>query len=327
VHYSRLAADDAIARLAFDEARQHYERALTALELVPQRTAADRQDLLLRLGEALNCAGDARAAFAALREAADLARGSSDPATLARAAIAVHDLGWRYAHTEAIVLLEDAVRRLPPEPSALRGRVLAALARDLHHAVGGERDWDRAPTLAAQAVEEARLAEDPAALAFCLLALHDARWRPATAASRLPIIDEMLAVSVRAGDGGMAAQARLLRATALIELGDPDGPAELEAFCRQSEDLGHARGQYGAITRRATLAVILGDLDRAHALAAEGLALGEEIGEQTPAVCTRRCCGGPTAPPAPGTSRDPARIRVNSSPNRGRVYPWWRHRD
>jgi hypothetical protein len=87
----------------------------------------------------------------------------------------------------------------------------------------------------------------------------------------------------RAGDVERSAQARQLRAAALIELGDPRGVAELATYCRIAHDLGHPHARWNAVTRRVTLALIggdsNGDLDAAAALIAEGAVLGMRIGE------------------------------------------------
>lgn len=90
----------------------------------------------------------------------------------------------------------------------------------------------------------------------------------------------MLAAAEQAGEGDLLAQARLLRATALIELGDPEGLAELDAYCRHCERLRRARARYGALTRRSTLALLPGKLADAEDLADQALRLGLEIGEQ-----------------------------------------------
>lgn len=279
VRYGTAAAEDAVVRLAFEEAVGHYERVVAAVDLGAEPAAADRLELLLRLGSARNRTGDTAGAHDALREAADLARRRDDGTALARAAIGIHELGWRTSHAEAIATLEEAARVLPDSASGLRARVLAALARDLHHSADERRDWNRAPQLAAQGVEDARRSGDPGTLAFCLLALHDTRWRQGTARDRLPLIDEMRAAADAAGDRDMAAQARLLRATALIELGDRDGPTELDAYCRLCEELGHARARYGALSRRATAALIAGELDRAAELAGTAYDIGTAVGE------------------------------------------------
>lgn len=277
--YGILAAEDATARMAFEEAQAHYERALLVLEMAPDSGPGPRLDVLLRLGEARNRAGAAEEAHGAYRDAAELARRMDDATGLAKAALGVHGLGWRHVHTEAIAMLEEAVRVLPEQPSDVRARVLAGLARDLHHSVGGEQDWGRAPVLAEEGVRVARELGDPGTLAFGLLALHDARWRPGTAPERLMVVDEMLAASHAAEDRDLAAQAWLLRATALIELGDPEGLIELERYCRVSEKLGHARARYGSVSRRATVALVVGDLGRAGELALEAFRFGERSGE------------------------------------------------
>jgi tetratricopeptide (TPR) repeat protein len=278
LHYGMLAGDDSSRGLAFEEACGHYERALAALAFVAEPELSTRLDVLLRLGEARKCAGRAKAALESYREAADVARRLGDAEGLARAAVGVHGLGWRDSHAESIGLLDEATRTLPGADSGLRAQVLASLARALHHS-WRERDWDRAPVLAEEAVAIARALDDPHTLAFCLLALHDARWRPGTADERLPIIDEMLGAAVTAGNRDMEAQARLLRATAVIESGDPSGIDELDRYCRLCEELGHARGHYGALSRRATAALLEGRLAEAEQGAEEAFALGHAIGE------------------------------------------------
>lgn len=278
LRYSMRAGEDAARRLAFGEACTHYERALAAVEAASEGDGGTRLELLLRLADARNRAGHASPALAAYRDAIQVARRLDDASGLARAAIGIHGLGWRTSHAESIAHLQEAVVALPEPPSVLRARVLASLARDLHHS-RHEHDWERAPVLAEEAVACARAVDDPDTVAFCLLALHDARWRPGTAGQRLPVVEEMSAAGHAAGDPEMVAQATLLRATALIELGDPRGILDLEAYCGMAEELGHARAQYAALSRRATVALLAGRLGEAEERAEEAFALGRSIGE------------------------------------------------
>ncbi|MPZ74695.1 MAG: AAA family ATPase, partial [Nitriliruptorales bacterium] len=90
VRYGMLAGEQAISRLAFEEARAHYERVLSALDLIADGSADQRLDVLLRLGATRNQAGDAPAARSAYRDAAELARAAGDATSLARAALGVH---------------------------------------------------------------------------------------------------------------------------------------------------------------------------------------------------------------------------------------------
>ena len=101
--------------------------------------------------------------------------------------------------------------------------MLAALARTLRH--GSDRLPGAEVTQVAQrAAQLAAAANDPSALATAKLAVHDAMWVAGTAARRLPVIAEMLDAAQASGDDDLAAEAHLLRAAALLELGRPGRP-------------------------------------------------------------------------------------------------------
>ena len=269
VRWSGLAAREAAARLAFEDARDHAERAVAALDLVEQPDPAARLELLGDLAEARALAGDGRGARATHLEAAALARRLGHDAGLARAAVGIHALGapTGSARDQQLALLGEAAA-MADRPTPLRARVLACLARELHHS-WEEANLARAPAVAEEAVALARELDDPATLSFALLALHDARWRPGSAGERLPVVEEMLALAATAGDRELLAQARLLRAVALVELGDRSGLADLEEYCRLAGELGHPGGRWGALSRRAAAAGLAGRLEEARALAEE----------------------------------------------------------
>ena len=107
--------------------------------------------------------------------------------------------------------------------------MLASLARELHHTWDPRTD-DRAREIASEAVDVARSLDDPSTLAYCLLALHDTSWSVGSAGERLPIVAEMLDLARLAGDRELHAQAQLLKATALLELGDPCRPGRARAL-------------------------------------------------------------------------------------------------
>jgi hypothetical protein len=280
VRYSQAAAEEAARCLAFEDAGDHLERALLALDLAESPSPAIRLELLLALGTARNHAGSSNAARNALAEGAALARRRGDAVGLGRAAIGIHGLGALsgMSRADTVGLLEEAARALEAEPSALRASVLACLSRELHHS------WDSvnleiAPGVAQDAVTLARELGDPATLAFCLLAMHDAHWSVGSASQRLPLLAEMLDLASAAGDRELLAQARLLEATALLELGDPAARSQLDRYCRAADELGHARGRWGALSRRAASALLAGQLERAARLGADAARLGAEIGE------------------------------------------------
>ncbi len=92
------------------------------------------------------------------------------------------------------------------------------------------------------------------------------------------MIAELIAAAEAAGDPDLRAEAEGLRAAVLLELGDPAGVAALRRAVELFERLGHIRGRWASLSRRATLASVAGDLDAAAAAASEALAIGERIG-------------------------------------------------
>lgn len=277
---SLRAAREATARLGHEDAVRHYEQALALTDLPGE--------VLLDLAAALDRAGRPDQARENYRSAAELAGDRGDPVLLAHAALGLHSLGTRSGSQseELARLLHHAAAQLDGRPgsSALRSRLLAALTRVGHHAPRTGDVPDLVAT-AQEAVALAETAEDPGTLATAQLALHDALWEPDSARVRLPVIEAMLAAAAAAGDPDLRAQALLLRATVLVELGDPAGVDELLGYVGQAEALGHRRGRWGALTRRATYAQIVGQVEDAVRLGEQALELGLAIGEPDAVGC------------------------------------------
>src|SRR6185437_3929979 len=99
------------------------------------------------------------------------------------------------------------------------------------------------------------------------------------------VIVEMLDAAQASGDDDLVAQARLLRAAALLELGDPAGRDELLSYVTLVGNLGHARGRWAALTRQATFAQLAGRAEESARLGEQALELGLAIGEPDAAGC------------------------------------------
>lgn len=282
--YCILAARAATAALGHHDACRHYLQALPRLAIGDPRYV----ETLLELAAAHDRDGSADLARARYRQAAEHTLAADDTVALARAALGLHSLGQRSQASvdEVVGLLRVADDRLEATPGrrGLHARVVAALTRALRH---GSDPLPPADLLhiADRAVTLGRLSGDAAALATALLARHDALWQPGSAAARLPVVDEMLVAANDAGDRELVALAHLLRATALLELGDPVGRDELLRYVTLSEQLGNARGQWAALTRRATYAQIAGRTAEAVVLSAEAVELGRAIGEPDAVGC------------------------------------------
>ena len=166
------AGHRALARLAYEDAAERFERALDALDLAGAEDESGH--VLLARGDALLRAGEADAARAAFTAARGLALRRDDDVLLAEAALGFAGLGIAIVDldVDAIARLEEALERV--KDPGLRSRVQARLAVELYYAT----DRTRSDALSAEAVATARAARDPSALASALGARHVALWRP-----------------------------------------------------------------------------------------------------------------------------------------------------
>ena len=212
-----------------------------------------------------------------------LARATGNISWLARAALGVHELGQLLTDDEAsdleLLVEANAVIAANPElaESSLAARVLAALSRAKSHLFGEDRA--ESERLSRAAVDLARQCGDDRVLAFCLLARHDAIWKPGTARERRELADEMTAAAQRASDPELEMQASLLRIVSLLEQGDPRGLDEHRAFVAKAEQARLPRFRYFARSREATIATLQGDFARARDQVERARDLAEQIGE------------------------------------------------
>jgi len=288
VEYSLIAAREATARLGHEDACAYYLRALDIISECGTPDTGERIEILLELAASHERTGRSDLAAQRFGQAADASRSAGDPVGLARAALGIQTLGYRSGaqNTELLDLLREASRRLEEAggPLALRSRVLAALARTLRHG-SDQLPGAEVTQVAQRAAQLAAAANDPSALATAKLAVHDAMWIPGSAAARLPVIAEMLDAAQASSDDDLVAQARLLRAAALLELGDPAGRDELLSYVTLVGNLGHARGRWAALTRQATFAQLAGRAEESARLGEQALELGLAIGEPDAAGC------------------------------------------
>ena len=208
------AGHRSLARLAYEDAAERFERALEALDLAGAEDEAGQ--VLLARGGALLRAGETDAARAAFTAARRLALRRDDPALLAEAALGFAGLGIAILDidADAIARLEEALERL--EDGALRARVQARLAVELYYAT----DRTLSETFSAQAVATARGSRDASALASALGARHVALWRPDRVEERLAVAGDMIATARDAADRHAELQGHNWRVADLFELGD-----------------------------------------------------------------------------------------------------------
>ncbi|MGH7336442.1 MAG: ATP-binding protein, partial [Myxococcota bacterium] len=179
VDYATRAGEQALSSFAYEEAAEHFERALRGLEL-GEAPRARVCDLLLALGEAQRRSGEHDESHATLARAADLARELGDAERLARAALGSSATSFGSAWwgegaregrvDEAVVrLLEEARAALGERPSELRARTATRLARELFWLPASA---ERCAALSLEAVEIARRVGDPTEVAAALQGRH-----------------------------------------------------------------------------------------------------------------------------------------------------------
>lgn len=280
VDWARRAAEADTVRFAFAEAAGHLARARGAIAEAGIRLPdADLVDLLVAEADARRRTGDAATARDLLDSAWQAAQASEHPARMGAVALGLDQLGARFAmpRIELTRVLDHARGALAGSATTVEARVTAALARQLQHSVAKDRPTSQ--PLARRAVTIARALDDPGTLAECLLADHDARWTPGTAAERELIATEIAQLAERIGDRERYAQGVLLTATAQLEAGSPVFRATLTEFEHVTSGLRQPRHDYVLRTRQAALALLDGDVDAGERLCAEAAALGAEVGD------------------------------------------------
>jgi class 3 adenylate cyclase/tetratricopeptide (TPR) repeat protein len=270
VEYAGLAGDQALSRLAHEDAAKQFER---GLDLLAEQDRV-RCDLLLGLAEARRRAGDVPGSQTAFAEAGNLARALGDADRLARAAVGsfrghvMASPGW---HDPVIALLEDALELLPVEDSELRSRVLAALSLELYFTPQQMRGL----AVSAEAIAMARRVGDDDALAFALANAHTALHDPGHLDARLTVSTELVGVSERAGNPELAYIGHVHRACDLLELSRvDDARRSARAASEIVEDLGQPMQRYFVIWLQSTLALLEGRFDDAQRLSDEALEIG-----------------------------------------------------
>ena len=274
VHHSARAGRRALAALAYEEAVDHFDR---ALRLADSSDVATRCELLLGLGEAHSKASEFDRSRQAFEAAADLARGARLGEQLARAALGLAR-GWIEQGTAdpgTIALIEEALGALPETATALRARLLGRLAMELHFS----SEPQRCRTSARQSVGLARELGDPATLAFALNAHHWAQRGHDEVGELLAIADEIVGHAEASAELELALQGHSWRLVDLLELGQTAAvDDEIEACERLAAHLHQPFYRSWVVGLQPMRALMQGRFDAAERLALEALAAAEAAG-------------------------------------------------
>jgi DNA-binding SARP family transcriptional activator/tetratricopeptide (TPR) repeat protein len=273
LEYCVRAGGTALGAFSYDEAVEHYGRALVAIDAAASGDESLRCEVLLALGEAEWRGGHVEDARETFVRAARIAGTIADAGALGRAALGFCGVGWeRFGapDPDASQLLEAALDA-QPDDQALRAKLTARLAEVVH----SDDQTKRAEELGKQAIHIARSTTDPTALAAALIGRWYAILRPDTLAERIDLASELLAVCEQLRDRDLSLQAQTLSARVAAERGDMTGLgiaiAEHGKLADQSKQPGN---QLHSRAYRAARGLGLGRFDEVESLTAEVIELG-----------------------------------------------------
>lgn len=217
--YATRAAEQAIDRLAYDEAVGFYAdaiRACLADEMVDQGMLAK---LLLEKAEAEWRVGDLQTAGETFSEAASAARESGLPEIFARAALGTTWASWdtfdrdQQAQT---VLLSEALERIGDGEGPLQAQLLSNLSAALYFGAG---KGEEARELAERARRMAAGIDDPETEFVVLNTTHWRSWETDRVPERLELSNRMVKLAEGSSDPEDLAEALSWRSLAYLNLG------------------------------------------------------------------------------------------------------------
>lgn len=276
IAHGARAARRALARMAFEEAVDLYQRTLDALSFVAaeQRT---RCELLLALGEAKEWANDVTGSRNAFERAAAIARSLGARDILVEAALgvgAVQALKFTVNTRceSAPALLQEALASIDEGDTRSRARLLSRLA--LHHLSVCART--EALATSERAVATARASGDAIALGHALIARNAVLIGPDFVIERAAIAAEVLRLGMTLQQREFLLRGHALTFTVQLELGDV-GAADvaLEAHARLATETNDPFESWANLVWRGERAHLEGRFEDAAAFATQALALSE----------------------------------------------------
>jgi DNA-binding CsgD family transcriptional regulator len=278
VDYATKAADNAMAMFAYEDAQRYYDMALKALALHEPMDHTRRGEILMSLAQVHWYLGRSLDALDTFRQAADMARHANAPEAVARAALGFAraqiypGISW----ASAVSLLEEALRGLGDQDSALRAQLLGSLARSLAFTAPPEQ----VVAIGQQAVAMARRLGDPAVLAHTLRdGMFFSLWgQPDKIRERLACTTEMLQLAQEVGEDNLLCEAYAYRMFDWLELGNlPMVDANIEAKERLGEALRHPDKLFIATSWRAMRAILEGRFVEGERLAQQAQEWGQRL--------------------------------------------------
>jgi hypothetical protein len=260
----RRAADEAMRRLAYEEAARLFRQTLDIGG--PELDGEDRCALLLAAGAAAHLSADLGGRLDACLEAAELARALGRPDMLSEAVLVMEPVGRPGYDLATRRLCQEAIAALGSSPTLLRARVTARLAESSAYL----RELDPARPASEQALALAEQSGDPLAVAAALrarqLVLGPRRPRRSREAGRPhagvgspdpadrcrglgpPVADEAFAVMAPSGQPGPYAVRAAIANLVGRHVGQDDASVAANNLIGVSEEIHESFGLIGSLS-------------------------------------------------------------------------------
>jgi ATP/maltotriose-dependent transcriptional regulator MalT len=256
VEWAERAGDQALERLAWEQAAEWYRRALEAgLPLA----AGVRARLLLRHATALIRNGDIQSAGEVLARSAAAARVAGDPHALGAVALALEGLSDPWGDFSGARVAAETLAQLPTEDSPLRARLLALVGGEAGFADGADAD-----RFSAEALAMADRLGDAEVLRSALRSRQMARSGPDGVHERLELAERMFALGEAEHDDDTRLWGWLWRFDGYMMLGRvDDAEATLVPMQQLTERLRRPLARWHYLRARAAVEAARGRFDDA----------------------------------------------------------------
>ena len=277
IAWSRRAADEAAAALAYEQAIVHRRTAVDVEDLREPPDTRKRAELLIALGATMNTAGEQLLARPYLREAADLAAAAGFDDLHVEAALEFGGFGNAvdFADSAGVDLLDRVTPIIGPDDS--RQHVQLLLRRSLWLPLTTPSAIRRAPVEAAVAMAQ-RIGDDELRLMALAYHVMDAQRQRQTDA-RLREIDEFVALAQRLRDPLEVAFAHWERLGTFLGMGRlRDASATHDDMRRDVEAMPSAYGRLLLRYAGGIVGALRGELDDAEEVFRDLAAAGNHLG-------------------------------------------------
>ncbi|MCH7697400.1 MAG: protein kinase [Chloroflexi bacterium] len=278
VAYARKAGDQALARLAYEDAVGHYRRAVQALAFVDQQSDKVRAELLLAQGTAAIKTAGYKEAKKPLWEALGIAKEIGDVRlfTLSTLAFSRSAFEAYKVEPERVAMLEDALKLVGESDAALRARLCSELASALQWSA----DPGRRDELGDEALTLSREAHDSEGRLDILVSWIEANYHHDRLDQRLEVCHELIDAGQEFGSIWHEAEGNLRLYTSSLEAGDVPGADEAARLFRNIVEKGKINRYAGWVAAYPAMkAIFEGRLEEADVLVPQTLAAFQSCGE------------------------------------------------